>query len=61
RYGVTWQEIRAHGSTLARENQLRNIYWRATACLGLLWVFIFGMILLSVTTPAGALLSFSGR
>ena len=47
----TWMEIAQHGSTDAREAQIRRTYVQATSVLVLLWVFIALVVALSVFRP----------
>jgi hypothetical protein len=47
----TWQVIAREGSNDAREREIRRTYVRATSVLGLLWVFIAAIAVLSVVKP----------
>jgi len=47
----TWQVIAREGSNDAREQEIRRTYVRATSVLGLLWVFIAAIVVLSVVKP----------
>lgn len=47
-----WLDIRDNGSSASNEQALRSAYTRATAVLIGLWVFIAGIVYLSVWKPA---------
>jgi len=47
----TWQIIASEGSNDKRERQIRRIYVQATSILGLLWLFITAISVLSVMKP----------
>lgn len=49
-FGI-WRQIEANGSNSARERAIRKNYTSATALLGLLWLFITAMAVLSVLKP----------
>jgi hypothetical protein len=51
RYFVVWDQVGVKGSTAALESQLRALYWRATAILVGLWVFIGLAVWLSIAKP----------
>ena len=46
-----WRELAEHGSTDAREQRVRTLYVRATSVLGVLWVLILVITVLSVLRP----------
>jgi hypothetical protein len=46
-----WQEVAEHGSNDARETAIRRGYVRATRVLLALWVFIAGIVVLSIWRP----------
>jgi hypothetical protein len=48
---VVWKELPETGSAPGVEETIRSIYWKATSVLCLLWVFIAGIVWLSVTKP----------
>jgi hypothetical protein len=48
---VVWKELPETGSAPAVEETIRSIYWKATSVLYLLWVFVAGIVWLSVTKP----------
>jgi hypothetical protein len=51
RYFRVWQEIGTQGSTAERESLLRRRYASATAVLVVLWLFIAGIVALSLFKP----------
>lgn len=51
RFFRLWKEIRDGGSSDEREAQIRFIYVYATSILGVLWLFIGGIVVLSVLKP----------
>ena len=51
RYFRVWQEIRTEGSSVARESALRRRYTSATSVLAVLWLFVSGIVALSLLKP----------
>lgn len=51
RFFRVWKEIKESGSSDKREAEIRFIYVYATSILGLLWLFIGGIVVLSVFKP----------
>jgi hypothetical protein len=51
RYFSVWHDIRIEGSTAARESLLRSRYTSATTVLIVLWLFIAGIVALSLFKP----------
>lgn len=51
RFYTTWKRIAADGSNDAFENEIRRTYVAATSILGLLWLFIGAIVLLSIWKP----------
>ena len=49
-FGV-WREIEAGGSNPPREQAIRRIYSAGTSMLGLLWLFIAAIVVLSILKP----------
>lgn len=51
RYYQTWRDLEQASSTPAIERELGQRYWNATAVLILLWLFIAGIVALSLLKP----------
>ncbi len=51
-YFAHWRVLAEHGSNDAIEADIRRSYWRATAILIGLWVFIAAIVVLSILKPA---------
>lgn len=47
----TWAVMRRDGPTAAANAIIRRTYWRATSVLGLLWLCIIAMVILSIAKP----------
>jgi len=51
RFFEVWKDIEELGSTQDREQQIRDVYVKATSILMLLWVFIASIVWLSIWKP----------